>query len=48
MWQTVVTILTLALFTVMVTDLYKSGKPNTVKAIDEDKNELNIKMRRTM
>ncbi len=48
MWQTIMTILTLALFTVMVTDLYKSGKPNTAKAMDEDKNELNIKTRRTM
>ena len=48
MWQTIMAISTLALFTVMVADLYKSGKPNTAKAIDENKSELNIKMRRTM
>ena len=48
MLQTVMTILTSTLFTVIVTDLYKSGKPNTAKAMDEDKNELNMKMRRTM
>ena len=48
MWQTIMVILTLAVFMVMVTDLYKSGKRKSVKVMIEDENEINIKIRRTI